>query len=495
MFAGARRAVRRPATPAGRVVSRSAAGPALCLVTDRRRVAPDARTPAATSSRRSSAGSTRRIDAGVDLIQIRERDLDARALARARRAALRRARAARETRALLVNDRADVALAAGADGVHLRADGPAVPSACVRYRAAAGWSADRCTRSTRCAQHATRRLPALRDRVSDGDRRAGRGRRRVSTPWRGAAAASAVPRPGDRRHHAERSAAVRRGRRRRRRGDRRVSSAGPSPGRVGAVRAAEAFRRGRWPACDVDTSGTVAVHTLHGTISARDLKRAREARGDLAARHRRHARRFPSPRSRRSSGTISRGCPAASSAARSSARTRSKSGSIRTRPSRSSSRRSSATSADAARKVRDAGSHARRPRVPRAPAPAARLLRFAVVALIVAIVALRSGARGRCWSAAPASAPAGRERGARARRLPAAAARDAAAEPGRRRSPRRRAPSPRPRRSSPAPADNRLTVRVRRLGGLLGAGERGRTRRARSACSRSGERQRFARRP
>jgi thiamine-phosphate pyrophosphorylase len=58
--------------------------------------------------------------AGVDMIQIRERRLDDRALLRlTRRAvALTRGTAAR----VVVNDRIDVALAAGASGVHLRGD-------------------------------------------------------------------------------------------------------------------------------------------------------------------------------------------------------------------------------------------------------------------------------------------------------------------------------------------------------------------------------------
>ncbi len=67
--------------------------------------------------------------AGVDAVQIREKDLDDRSLweiARSARAALPPA-----TR-LLVNGRADVALAAGADGVHLPSDG--VPAAALRRR-------------------------------------------------------------------------------------------------------------------------------------------------------------------------------------------------------------------------------------------------------------------------------------------------------------------------------------------------------------------------
>jgi thiamine-phosphate pyrophosphorylase len=58
--------------------------------------------------------------AGVHLVQIRERDLDGRALVGL---VARCVRAVRGTRArVLVNDRVDVAMAAGADGVHLRGD-------------------------------------------------------------------------------------------------------------------------------------------------------------------------------------------------------------------------------------------------------------------------------------------------------------------------------------------------------------------------------------
>ena len=60
------------------------------------------------------------IDAGVDVIQIRERDLDAATLVALTSAVVAMARGT-QTR-IVVNDRIDVALAAGADGVHLRAD-------------------------------------------------------------------------------------------------------------------------------------------------------------------------------------------------------------------------------------------------------------------------------------------------------------------------------------------------------------------------------------
>jgi thiamine-phosphate pyrophosphorylase len=62
--------------------------------------------------------------AGVDFIQLREKDLPTRALARLAQRALERLQAARrqhgsQTR-LLINSRNDVAIACGADGVHLR---------------------------------------------------------------------------------------------------------------------------------------------------------------------------------------------------------------------------------------------------------------------------------------------------------------------------------------------------------------------------------------
>ena len=94
--------------------------PCVYLVTDRRRLAPGART-----SRDELTALERfldaAIDAAVDVIQVRERDLGARELAELVARVHARARAT-GTR-VLVNDRADVAMAAGADGVHLPGDG------------------------------------------------------------------------------------------------------------------------------------------------------------------------------------------------------------------------------------------------------------------------------------------------------------------------------------------------------------------------------------
>jgi thiamine-phosphate pyrophosphorylase len=88
----------------------------ICLVTDRRRLAAG---PAV--ERACLVAQVRRgVDAGVDLIQVRERDLEAGALAGLVEE-LVSVTAGTPTR-LIVNDRMDVALAAGADGVHLRGD-------------------------------------------------------------------------------------------------------------------------------------------------------------------------------------------------------------------------------------------------------------------------------------------------------------------------------------------------------------------------------------
>jgi thiamine-phosphate pyrophosphorylase len=75
------------------------------------------------------------IRAGVDLIQVRERDLDGGPLASlvAELVRLTRGTATR----VVVNDRLDVALACGADGVHLRGD--SIPPALARSIAPPGF--------------------------------------------------------------------------------------------------------------------------------------------------------------------------------------------------------------------------------------------------------------------------------------------------------------------------------------------------------------------
>src|SRR6476661_945799 len=92
--------------------------PIVCLVTARRRLCDgcdDLRARRCLVDQAKEA-----IDAGVDLVQIREPDLEGAALVEVVRDIVGLARSS-GTRAI-VNDRLDVAIAAGAEGVHLRAD-------------------------------------------------------------------------------------------------------------------------------------------------------------------------------------------------------------------------------------------------------------------------------------------------------------------------------------------------------------------------------------
>jgi thiamine-phosphate pyrophosphorylase len=97
--------------------------PCVCLVTDRRLLTPGARTPAAEVLA-LERWLDEAIEADIDLLQIRERDLDT-ALLRPLVARVAE-RAARGGPQILVNDRSDVARVAHASGVHLRADGPPI---------------------------------------------------------------------------------------------------------------------------------------------------------------------------------------------------------------------------------------------------------------------------------------------------------------------------------------------------------------------------------
>ena len=98
----------------------------ICLVTDRRRLV---RGGAADADARRCLLEQARcaVEAGVDLIQVRERDLEAAALAALVADLLAITR--RTPTRIVVNDRLDVALGAGADGVHLRADSISVADA------------------------------------------------------------------------------------------------------------------------------------------------------------------------------------------------------------------------------------------------------------------------------------------------------------------------------------------------------------------------------
>ena len=101
----------------------------LCLVTDRRRRSVVEQCRAAVA-------------AGIDLIQVRERDLDGGALS-ALVADLVSTTRGTQTR-VIVNERLDVALACGAAGVHLRGD--SVPAAHARSMAPPGFLIGRSVR-------------------------------------------------------------------------------------------------------------------------------------------------------------------------------------------------------------------------------------------------------------------------------------------------------------------------------------------------------------
>ena len=106
----------------------------ICLVTDRQRLVPAGAAPGA--SRTCLVAQVRHaVEAGIDLIQVRERDLEAGELAALVTELLAVTRAT-PTR-IIVNDRMDVALACGADGVHLRGD--SIPIAEARRLAPAGF--------------------------------------------------------------------------------------------------------------------------------------------------------------------------------------------------------------------------------------------------------------------------------------------------------------------------------------------------------------------
>jgi thiamine-phosphate diphosphorylase len=91
----------------------------LCLVTDRRRLAARLGCDEVSALEWLVIQARAAAHAGVDFVQIREGDLPAATLV----ALSRRVRAALEGTAarVLVNDRVDVAIAAGAHGVHLKA--------------------------------------------------------------------------------------------------------------------------------------------------------------------------------------------------------------------------------------------------------------------------------------------------------------------------------------------------------------------------------------
>ena len=104
------------------------------LVTDRLRLAgPGAN--GAEVRRCLLAQVAHAVDAAIEVVQVRERDLEARELATLVTDIVAIARGSR-TR-VVVNERLDVAIACGADGVHLRAD--SLPAAAVRSIAPHGF--------------------------------------------------------------------------------------------------------------------------------------------------------------------------------------------------------------------------------------------------------------------------------------------------------------------------------------------------------------------
>ena len=103
------------------------ARPILCYVTDRRSL------PLSTSADAHNllfASVERAAAAGVDWIQLREKDFSGKEWEELVHESLRRISRAGAATRLLVNDRLDVALACGAGGVHLSENGLPVSEAC-----------------------------------------------------------------------------------------------------------------------------------------------------------------------------------------------------------------------------------------------------------------------------------------------------------------------------------------------------------------------------
>lgn len=119
--------------------------PAVCLVT-RARGAAGSPERAALLERLATAAL-----AGVSMIQVRERQLDDRALA-SFVSELKSALVGTPAK-VVVNDRIDIALAAGADGVHLKSDAPAVSE--VRGMVPASWLVGKSVHSEEDARSVT----------------------------------------------------------------------------------------------------------------------------------------------------------------------------------------------------------------------------------------------------------------------------------------------------------------------------------------------------
>ena len=120
-------------------------GGMLCLVTDRRRFG----SAATDSIERLVDLVGRAAQAGVNLVQIRESDLDDRSLIDLVSRAVERT-AQTKTR-VVVNDRVDIALSAGAAGVHLRHD--SAPAERVRSLCPPSWLLGRSVHNVDEAEH------------------------------------------------------------------------------------------------------------------------------------------------------------------------------------------------------------------------------------------------------------------------------------------------------------------------------------------------------
>ncbi len=116
--------------------------PLLCLVTDRRRLRQPGEDGLVRLIEQASA-------AGVSLVHVRERDLDDRRLLRLTR---RVVSVVGPATSVVLNDRADVALAAGAHGVHLRSD--SVPADRLRPLVPSGFLIGRSVHSAAAARAA-----------------------------------------------------------------------------------------------------------------------------------------------------------------------------------------------------------------------------------------------------------------------------------------------------------------------------------------------------
>jgi thiamine-phosphate pyrophosphorylase len=107
--------------------------PILCLVTDRRRLTGGDETYE-TMRLKLAQLARDAVDAAIDLIQVRERDLETAKLVDLVAELVEIARGS--TTRIIVNDRVDVALACGAGGVHLRSD--SIEPAAARSMAGSG---------------------------------------------------------------------------------------------------------------------------------------------------------------------------------------------------------------------------------------------------------------------------------------------------------------------------------------------------------------------